>query len=117
MPSEIKVDYIKAALSPLSKNISNNNIEINFSEYSLTKNGIQDRLESGDQDFDEFFAHFETAENNFRVNCDIITGFAETSSYSLHNFMIFKNCKLLNLDTYKLKYIKIKTQEWVSSEY
>lgn len=117
MTEDIKLTKIKQALSHYSKHISDNDITLEFSEYLLTPGGILDKFEDGDQDIEEFFAYINTGTDKVRVNCDIVSGYVEDTSFSTHNYIIYKNCTLKSLTSYKVQQIDINYQTWPGNIY
>jgi hypothetical protein len=117
MPDDIKITQIKKALVEYSTDISNNDITLDFSEYQLTYNGMMDKFEDGDQDIQEFFVYINTGKDRVRINCDFISGYVEDTSFSTLNFIIFKNCKIKSLTSYKIQQIELDREVWPGNRY
>lgn len=110
MSEEKKREKIKRAIASFSSSIGYYDIEISNAPFKFDYQLQAARLDSGDQDIDEFSVKLNYQEKDYSIKCDLLSGeYGETKTIY---FMVYKNCNLINLTSYKTQAIKLKTQTW-----
>jgi hypothetical protein len=116
MSETLKKDKIQEALASHAKNITHNNIEISSApltaDYELQYSRF---FEAGDKVIEDFTLEVDIKDIPHRVTCDFLSG--EYGKEKAVYFIVYKNCNLLNLESFKEKEIKLKTQLWDDWKY
>ena len=118
MSDTIKKAKIKRALAGVTQVNSKVKIDFEFSEYTLSLSALDVFANSGDQDIEEFRAKFSKGGEDHELNCDMVSGEYLVRQRSIAQYyIVYKNCTLTNLETYKRKDVSLSKQIWEDWKY
>lgn len=110
MTTELKKDKIIEALDEFTQNINHHDITITANPLSLDYSLQMSRLDSGDKDIDKVLVSSIINGEKHRISCDMLSG--EYGDARATYFIIYENCELINLDSFKVKSIELSPQTW-----
>lgn len=116
MSEETKKNKIQSALFNFSNKITHNDIQISAAPLAADFELQYSRFfESGDKTLEDFEVEFENEDSRFKIQCDFLSG--EYGRKKAIYFIVYRNCSLLDLESYKEKEIKLNTQFWNDWKY